>query len=267
MMLKSHEKFYSANGKRMILIADDEALNRELLGAILEDEYEIIYASDGEEALSLLRTYSGELSLVLLDLLMPRMGGMDVLRRIKGDAELQRVPVIVVTSDEQSEIECLGLGAIDFISKPYPQTGVVRARVRRTIELSEDRQIINSTERDPLTGLYNREFFYQYAELFDQHHRNVDMDAIVVDVNHFRIINERYGKVYADGVLRRIGEKVREMVRDTGGIVCRREADTFMVYCPQERITARSSRTLPSVLQERIPYTTGCVSAWAFTPS
>ena len=58
------------------------------------------------------------------------------------------------------------------------------------------------------------------------------MDAIEVNVHHFRMINERYGKAYGDGVLRRIGEKLRETVRDAGGIVCRREADTFQVYCP-----------------------------------
>ena len=58
------------------------------------------------------------------------------------------------------------------------------------------------------------------------------MDAIVLDVNHFHMINERFGNQYVDDVLRRIGEKVREMVGDSDGIVCRRQADTFMVYCP-----------------------------------
>ena len=58
------------------------------------------------------------------------------------------------------------------------------------------------------------------------------MDAIILDVNHFHLINERYGKAYGDDVLRRISEKVRNMVRDSGGIVCRRDSDTFMVYCP-----------------------------------
>ena len=137
-----------------------------------------------------------------------------------------------MTADQEAEVASLKLGAIDFIPKPYPQREVILARVLRTIELSEDRDILQFTERDPLTGLYNREFFYRYAQQFDQHHKGMDMDAIVVDVYHFRMINERYGKAYGDEVLRRIGEKVREMVRDAGGIVCRREGDTFMVYCP-----------------------------------
>ena len=54
-MLKSHEKFHSAHGKRLILIADDEIINRELLGMMLADEYEVMYAEDGEEALQTIR--------------------------------------------------------------------------------------------------------------------------------------------------------------------------------------------------------------------
>ena len=231
-MLKSHEKFHSANGKRLILIADDEQINRELLGMLLGDDYELIYAADGQETIDLMRKTQDTLALVLLDLRMPVMSGAEVLKTIRDDSALRKIPVIVLTSDQAAEVESLNLGAIDFIPKPYPQADVIRARIRRTIELSEDREIISSTERDPLTGLYNREYFYRYAEQFDQHHKNVDMDAIVIDVNHFHIINERFGTAYGDDVLRNIGEHVREIVRESGGIVCRREADTFMVYCP-----------------------------------
>ena len=231
-MLKSHEKFHSANGRRLILIVDDERINRELLGAVLSTDYELIFAENGREALEKIRANKDQLSLVLLDLLMPVMSGTEVLREIQADPELQKIPVIVLTSDQNAEIRSLEFGAIDFIPKPYPQPGVILARARRTIELSEDRDIIQSTERDPLTGLYNREYFYRYAEQFDQHHRDMQMDAIVVDVNHFHMINERFGNAYGDEVLRRIGERLREAVGDTGGIVCRREADVFMVYCP-----------------------------------
>ena len=88
-MLKSHEKFHSANGKRQILIVDDEQVNRELLGAILSDEYEIIYAENGQEAVSRMKEYSQTLSLVLLDLIMPVMDGMEVLRTIREDETLR----------------------------------------------------------------------------------------------------------------------------------------------------------------------------------
>ena len=231
-MLKSHEKFHSANGKRLVLVADDEFINRELLSLTLQDSYEVIFASNGREALEKIRANRDTLSLVLLDLMMPEMSGSELLKVVKEDPELKHVPIIVLTGDQEAEVESLGNGASDFIPKPYPKAEVILARVLRTIELSEDRQIIMSTERDPLTGLYNREYFYRYAEQFDHHHKDMSMDAIVEDVNHFHMINERFGTAYGDQVLRRIGELVRDMVRDSGGIVCRREADTFMVYCP-----------------------------------
>ena len=231
-MLKTHEKFYSENGKRLILIVDDEAINRELLNLVLQDEYETIFAADGESALEIIREKSEVLSLILLDLLMPGMHGLDLIKILKNDQNLKNIPIIVMTADQEAEVTSLQLGASDFIPKPYPTKEVILTRVVRSIELSEDRDIITSTERDHLTGLYNREYFYRYAEQFDQHHKDMDMDAIVVDVYHFHMINERYGKAYGDEVLHRIGEKVREMVRESGGIVCRREADTFLVYCP-----------------------------------
>ena len=232
-MLKSHEKFHSANGRRLVLVADDEFINREILRNLLEqNEYDVISANDGAEALTMIRDNREELSLVLLDLKMPVMGGMEVIHAMREDDDLSHIPIIVLTSDQGAEVESLGAGASDFIPKPYPQAGVILARVRKTIELSEDREIISSTERDHLTGLYNKEYFYSYAEQFDQHHKDMEMDAIVVDINHFHMLNERFGKEYGDGVLKNIGERLREMVQDTGGIVCRREADTFMVYCP-----------------------------------
>ena len=231
-MLKTHEKFHSENGKRLVLIVDDEAINRELLNLSLKDTYETVQLGDGKTALEFIREHQEMLSLIFLDLLMPGINGLDVLRTLKNDQELKDIPVIVMTTDREAEVASLQLGAADFIPKPYPSQEVILARVERSIELSEDRDIIHSTERDNLTGLYNREYFYRYAEQYDQHHPDADMDAIVIDVQHFRMINERYGKDYGDEVLRRIGEKVREMVRESGGIVSRRDADTFLVYCP-----------------------------------
>lgn len=225
-------KFHSADGRRLVLVVEDEAVNRAILGMILEKDYEVLFAENGEEALSVIDRKKGLLSLVILDLIMPVMPGLEVLRRIKADPDTRDLPVIVASGDQSQEIDCLNAGAGDFIQKPYPEPGVILARVHRTIELFEGRQIIQSTERDPLTGLYNREFFFNYAEQYDQYHRDTPMDAIVLDINRFSIINERYGRAYADEVLRRVGEKAREIVHDAGGIVCRCEADIFLVYCP-----------------------------------
>ncbi len=231
-MLKSHEKFYSVNGKRLVLVVDDEMINREILGHILKADYEVIYAENGKKALQMIRENAEILSLVLLDLLMPEMSGMELLALLKKDPELNQIPVMVMTSEKAAEVESLQMGANEFIAKPFPQPEVILARVLKTIELSEDREIIQHTERDPLTGLYNRDYFFSYAEQYDQYHKGREMDAIVVDINHFHMINERYGKDYGDKLLRAIGEKLRNAVQDNGGIVCRREADTFLVYCP-----------------------------------
>ena len=221
-----------ADNRRLILVVEDEEINRIILGKILEKDYDVIFAEDGAEALKMTDENRHILSLVILDLIMPGMPGIEALRQIRASQEYQDIPVIVASGDQSQEIECLHAGASDFIQKPYPEPGVILARVRRTIELFEGRRIIHLTERDPLTGLYNREFFFSYGEQYDQHHMDTPMDAIVLDINRFGIINERYGRAYADEVLRRVGEKVREMVHDEGGIVCRKEADIFLVYCP-----------------------------------
>ena len=231
-MLKSHENFHSVNGRRLILVADDEFINREILKSTLEKDYEVLTAADGLEALRLIRENRETLSLVLLDLMMPGMPGLDLLREVKNDQTLKSIPVIVMTADQSSEIESLNVGAIDFIPKPYPQADVILARVRRIIELSEDRQIIQVTERDTVTGLYNKDYFFRYADQFDQFHKDTEMDAIMVDIYHFRMINERYGKTYGDEVLRDIGSRLRLAVGEKGGMVCRMEGDTFLIYCP-----------------------------------
>ena len=223
----------AARGKRQILIVEDEFVNREILTAYLEPEYEVICAETGEKAREIIRVRFDSLSLILLDLILPDAHGLDILRWIRDDAHYAKIPVIVMTSDKESEVESLNIGAVDFISKPYPMPKVIQARARRVIELTETRDVIRETERDHLTGLYNREYFYLYAEQYDHFHRDEQMDALVVDVNHFHMINERYGRAYADEVLRRIGIALRAFVRHNGGIACRRGADTFLLYCPR----------------------------------
>ena len=222
----------SGNRKRLILIVEDEEINREILKINLEQDYEILTAETGAEALKMIRARVDTLSLVLLDLILPDMHGLDILRMLKEEERLSRIPVIVLTSDTEAEVESLNSGASDFISKPYPMHEIIQARVRRTIELSENRDLIRWTERDHLTGLFNREYFYRYAEQYDAFHRTEPADAVVVDISHFHMINERYGKAYADDVLRRIGRELRVLLGRSGGIACRREADTFLVYSP-----------------------------------
>ena len=220
--------------KRHILIVEDEHINQMILGNMLEGDYEILYASDGIEALEQVKSHKDELAIVLLDLQMPQMGGMEVLKVMKEEEELKGIPVIVMTADQSAEVDCLKIGAIDFIPKPYPSIEIVQVRVNRCIELTEKRSIIQSTERDSLTNLLNLDYFLRYVRMYDQHYHDMPMDAIVLDVNHFHMLNERYGKQYGDSVLSRIGKRVRQISREVGGVCCRRGADTFLIYCPHK---------------------------------
>lgn len=220
------------NGKRQILVAEDEFVNREILKNILGDEYDIMEAEDGEEAFDLISRNRKTLSLILLDLNMPKMTGLEILANIKEEPEIKGIPVIVLTSDQESEVESLNKGASDFIPKPYPQPDVIKARIARSIELAEDRQIISATERDELTGLYTSEYFYRYGEQFDKYHPSTDMDALCFDVNHFHILNERFGKAKGDEILRRIADCLTTVFSEPECVICRKSADTFLVYCP-----------------------------------
>lgn len=221
-----------AGGKRRILVADDEYINRELLENILSDEYDVLKAEDGESAFAMIRQNRKTLSLILLDLIMPKMSGLELLSLINEDPKLKGIPVIVLTSDQDSEVASLKKGAYDFIPKPYPEPDVIKARISRSIELAEDRQIISATERDELTGLYNIEYFYRYSDQFDKYYPNADMDALCFDVNHFHVLNERFGMEKGDEILRKIADQLESIFSDEISFLCRKTADTFLVYCP-----------------------------------
>ena len=218
--------------RKTVLIAEDVEINRMLLGTILEEEYDVLFASDGAEALTVLREEKDRISLLLLDLMMPAVDGMEVLRIMMSDPALRNIPVIVLTGDQEAEVECLHLGAMDFIPKPYPGAEIIKARVSKCIELSETRDLIQSTERDTLTKLFNIDYFVRYVERFDRYFAEMPMDAIVININHFQTINERFGKQYGDDVLRRLADKIRATARETGGVCCRQGADVFLLYCP-----------------------------------
>ena len=218
--------------RKHILIADDIETNREMLGDLLADDYDIFYASDGVETLEMLRKHKDEIALLILDLYMPNMTGREVMREMQVDEELMLIPIIVLTVDQDAELDSLKIGAMDFISKPYPDIDIVKARIAKCIELSENRDLIRRTERDKLTGLYNVDYFIRYVNLLDQQSKGAAFDAFACDVNRFHEINEQYGRQFGDLVLRSIGIGIRKLARKTGGIGCRKGGDTFLLYCP-----------------------------------
>lgn len=226
------EDIPAINVRRHILVADDIEMNREIMGDLLEDEYDILYASDGVEALEQLRAHKDEIALVLLDLYMPRMSGREVIAEMQIDEDLVSTPVIFLTVDQDAELDCLRIGAMDFIPKPYPDIEIVKARIAKCIELSEDRDLIRHTERDRLTGLLNKEYFFRYVGRLDQLHGEGGLDAVACNVSNLHAINERYGRQSADTLLHDMGAGIRHLARETGGIGCRYERDTFLLYCP-----------------------------------
>ncbi|MDD3252454.1 MAG: EAL domain-containing protein [Lachnospiraceae bacterium] len=116
--------------EKVMLVVDDAAINRSVLRRIFQEEYEIVEAADGEEALALIEQYYAGNLIVTLDLRMPRMDGFEVLERVRQNPKYESVPIIVNTEygDETTELRVLRAGADDFISKPYlPE--IVRRRV------------------------------------------------------------------------------------------------------------------------------------------
>ena len=217
--------------RHLVLVVEDQEINRDVLGMILEDDYDVIYAENGEEGLEQMRSHLDKLSIVLLDLMMPVMDGFEVLRHMREDPELASMPVIVLTAEKNAELRALQLGAADFITKPFDAHEVILARVARIIELCDGRNLISAAERDKLTGLYNRGFFFEYAERIYRYHPELHMDALSLDIERFHSVNELNGREFGDRVLRAIGEEIKDFLSKTEGIASRIEADRFDIFC------------------------------------
>ncbi len=218
--------------KRRVLVVEDEMINRELLGNMLSSHYDVVYAENGKAALDVLSEYRGAFSLMLLDLRMPEMNGDEVLKKCKSDPMLSNIPIIVMTQEKDAEVESIRAGADDFITKPYNMPEVILARCERIIDLYEKKTLIDSAEIDALTGLYSGDFFFEYIRQFEQFNDS-PMDAIVIDIEHFHLVNEIYGRDEGDAILRNIANTIRTELDKSYGIACRPSADIFFIYHPQ----------------------------------
>ncbi|WP_197412204.1 response regulator [Rheinheimera sp. EpRS3] len=120
--------------KQTLLLVDDEPTNLRVLRTILQDDYRLLFAKSGEEALQLVQQQQPDL--ILLDVMMPGMTGYDVCARLKASPATQRLPVIFVTAlkDEIDETKGFAVGAVDYITKPV-SPAVVRARVKTHLSL------------------------------------------------------------------------------------------------------------------------------------
>ena len=160
--------------KRKILVVEDEFINQQILGNIISINYEPIYANNGKEALDQLYK-NDKISLILLDLNMPVMDGFEFLEQIK-NTPFSRIPIIVLTAEKSAEIKSLGMGAQDFIVKPYDMPEIILARISRSILLAEESEMIEKTARDNLTKLFTQKYFFEYIDEFNQLNEDVEMD-------------------------------------------------------------------------------------------
>jgi len=246
-----------------ILIIDDSIENRQLLLRTLgKAGYEVVEAGDGKEGL----TRAGELfpDLILLDIVMPELDGYQVCEAMKQDQRTADIPVIFLSANTgtKDKIKGLELGGVDYIIKPFDR-GEVLARVqtqlkirkltkelmqanlelhKNNIELEEANAAITRLMRtDPLTGLANRRYFLEVLEnimSLARRHRT-PLSLIMADLDYFKTVNDTYGHVGGDQVL-----------KDFGGLLkkhCRRE-DLAVRFGGEEFIVALPLTDLPGAM-------------------
>lgn len=190
-------------GMQRILVVDDVELNRELLRNMLEDEYAIEMAEDGEQALDMLREYWKDIKAVLLDLQMPNKNGFAVIAEMKENGWLQKIPVLIVSSEHAIEIEnqCFEIGVADFIHKPF-EDSIVKNRVKNTIELFAGKNRLEQKIEEQEEALKRQDLIIkQQAEKLQEavpfNRLMMEYRAAIMGVeNRLRVLNEEFSLEY-----------------------------------------------------------------------
>jgi putative two-component system response regulator len=172
--------------RQTVLIAEDNELNREMLKAILESDYDIIEASDGKEAIDYIRN-DKDVALVLLDLYMPKVDGFDVLREIKKMGLEKFLPVIMISGENavEAELKAFDLGVNDFIHKPYESTIILR-RVRNSLELFQSRKMLTKKVMEQTEDIrkQNELLTAQAKRLKETNSKIIDILGTAVEFRH-----------------------------------------------------------------------------------
>lgn len=215
------------HAKRKILVVEDNELNREILSSFLEEKFEVLIAENGEEGLKILVEHYRELSVILLDICMPVCDGFEFLRRRNADRILSTIPVIVMTgsNSQDAELQCLDLGAVDFIPKPY-NIKIVMGRINSVIKLRESVQMITAVENDELTGVYTRQAFFYHMKKLLKLKPNERFHLVIADIRDFKLINSSYGEKVGDKILCYLAKTYTEMIKT--GLVSRYGSDQFV---------------------------------------
>lgn len=188
--------------KNTILIVDDKDVNRKCLIKLLENDYEILEACDGEDAIKILDKNKDEISAVVLDIIMPKLDGYGVLREMSYRKMLPKIPVIVtsVDGDEDSELKALSLGASDFLGKPYNPI-IVKKRLENIIHLKETASLVNYLQMDTLTGVYSKETFLKKAKEVLNNNKQKQYALLYSDIENFQLLKDLFGEKTGDNLL------------------------------------------------------------------
>lgn len=237
-----------------VLITDDNIINRSLIReAISKEGYNIKEAKNGEEALRVMR--SEKIDIHILDIIMPGIDSYTVMEEMRNDTALCGIPVIISSSrdDEDARVKAFEMGAAEYITKPYSghyiksriknvadgiknrYLSIERSEREHTIELQ--RQALLKSERDSLTGLFNRSTFMREAALTLAESNGSGYLLACLDIDNFKVINDRHGVETGDKLLRHVSEAFRAFCTQTGGIIGRDSADSFVCLIPQKNIT------------------------------
>ena len=217
-----------------ILAVDNAKFILSILEADLNASgYKTVTANNGKSALAIVD--SQDIDLILLDIDMPDMNGLEVLQQLKSQAHSMHIPTIMLSAsdNEESIVAALNLGAQDYLSKPYI-TEVFQARIKNALRLIEQNQLLAKlAATDPLTGLNNRkQFSEQAAHIILKNKRdNSHMIIAVLDIDNFKQLNDKYGHEVADNVLIQFTELMQESFREYD-ILGRLGGEKFAVCMP-----------------------------------
>lgn len=220
-----------------MLIVDDAEVNREILKLLFHSDYAILEAEDGEEALAVLERCRGSVDIVLLDLMMPRLSGMELLRKKRELDCLRDVPVVVITSSGalDDQIKAFEYGASDFVVKPFVPE-IVESRVnnvmashQRILTIEQEAQKLRvKSEVDEMTGLYNKVTSEVIInELLKKSERELNV-LMIIDIDNFKIVNDTSGHLAGDHVIKIIADLLSSTFRKTD-VVGRIGGDEFIV--------------------------------------
>jgi diguanylate cyclase (GGDEF)-like protein len=216
-----------------ILLVDDDPGTVQLLGQILVGAGDLQFACNGQDAIRMVRKSMPDL--ILLDAEMPGMSGFQVFDALK--AEIVDVPVIFVTSHSEAgfEVSALEMGAADFISKPF-KSSLVLARVNTHLRLkrvTDELRRIATT--DSLTGLASRRHFDDSLkrEWLRTLRAGEPIALLLIDIDHFKLYNDRYGHPKGDACLRQVAKALIGASMRPGDFVARCGGEEFAILLPQ----------------------------------